>query len=751
MLDKIIQFSIFHRVFVLIAVLVVGAVGVYNFQRLPIDAVPDITNVQVQINTEARGFSPLEVEQRITFPIETVMAGLPGLEQTRSLSRYGLSQVTVIFKDGTDIYFARQLINERIQEAKGELPEGIDPTMGPIATGLGEIFMWTVEANEGSKKADGSAYTPTDLRTIEDWVIKPQLRNVPGVTEVNTIGGYERQFHVTPYPEKLISYGLTFQDVIEALGRNNGNIGAGYIEQGGEQYLIRAPGQVSGIEEVQEIIVGYEEGVPVYIKNVASVIEGKELRTGAATENGEEVVLGTVFMLMGENSRTVSEHVAKKMVEINKTLPQGVVAKTVYDRTTLVDATIETVKENLLLGALFVIVILFLFLGNIRAAFITAMIIPLSMLFTITGMVSNKVSANLMSLGALDFGIIIDGAIVIVENCIRRMSEEQHRLKRTLNLQERLDLVFQSSKEVQKTIIFGQLIIMIVYLPILTLTGVEGKMFVPMAFTVVTALVGAMIFSVTFIPAAVAIFLSGKVSEKENIVMRKSKSAYIPALDWAMGHQKIVSAIAVFLLVISVVLSMTMGKEFIPSLDEGDIATHAMRIPGTSLTQAVEMQYTLEKRIKSHPEVETVFSKIGTAEIASDPMPPNVADTFIMLKPRSKWPDPKRSKADVVSAIEEDVKKIPGNAYEFTQPIQMRFNELISGVRSDVAVKVFGDNMDVLLQTGQKIAEVMKKVKGASDVKVEQVTGLPMLTVEINRREAARYGLNVGDIQEAIQ
>ncbi len=751
MLDKIIQFSIFHRVFVLIAVLVVGAVGVYNFQRLPIDAVPDITNVQVQINTEARGFSPLEVEQRITFPIETVMAGLPGLEQTRSLSRYGLSQVTVIFKDGTDIYFARQLINERIQEAKGELPEGIDPTMGPIATGLGEIFMWTVEANEGSKKADGTAYTPTDLRTIEDWVIKPQLRNVPGVTEVNTIGGYERQFHVTPYPEKLISYGLTFQDVIEALGRNNGNIGAGYIEQGGEQYLIRAPGQVSGIEEVQEIIVGYEEGVPVYIKNVASVIEGKELRTGAATENGEEVVLGTVFMLMGENSRTVSEHVAKKMVEINKTLPQGVVAKTVYDRTTLVDATIETVKENLLLGALFVIVILFLFLGNIRAAFITAMIIPLSMLFTITGMVSNKVSANLMSLGALDFGIIIDGAIVIVENCIRRMAEEQHRLKRTLNLQERLDLVFQSSKEVQKTIIFGQLIIMIVYLPILTLTGVEGKMFVPMAFTVVTALVGAMIFSVTFIPAAVAIFLSGKVSEKENIVMRKSKSAYIPALDWAMGHQKIVSAIAVFLLVISVVLSMTMGKEFIPSLDEGDIATHAMRIPGTSLTQAVEMQYTLEKRIKSHPEVETVFSKIGTAEIASDPMPPNVADTFIMLKPRSKWPDPKRSKADVVSAIEEDVKKIPGNAYEFTQPIQMRFNELISGVRSDVAVKVFGDNMDVLLQTGQKIAEVMKKVKGASDVKVEQVTGLPMLTVEINRREAARYGLNVGDIQEAIE
>lgn len=751
MLNRIIQFSILHRIFILIAALVVGAIGVYNFQRLPIDVVPDITNVQVQINTEAAGFSPLEVEQRITFPIETVMAGLPGLEQTRSVSRYGLSQVTVIFKDGTNIYFARQLINERIQEAKGELPDGIDPAMGPITTGLGEIFMWTVEAKEGAKKVGGKTYTSTDLRTIEDWVVKPQLRNVPGVTEVNTIGGYERQFHVTPYPEKLVSYGLTFQDVITALSNNNGNIGAGYIEQGGEQYLIRAPGQVSSIEEIKEIIIGYEEDVPVYIKNVASVIEGKELRTGAATLNGEEVVLGTVFMLMGENSRTVSRHVAKKMVEINKTLPEGVVVKTVYDRTGLVDAVIETVKENLLLGALFVILILFLFLGNIRAAFITATIIPLSMLFTITGMVSNQVSANLMSLGALDFGIIIDGAIVIVENCIRRIAEEQHRLKRTLTLPERLDLVFQSSKEVQKTIIFGQLIIMIVYLPILTLTGVEGKMFVPMAFTVVTALVGAMIFSVTFIPAAVALFLSGKVSEQENIVMRKSRNAYIPALNWAMGHQKLVAVAAVVLLCVSVLLSMTMGREFIPSLDEGDIATHAMRIPGTSLTQAVEMQHTLEERIKSHSEVEMVFSKIGTAEIATDPMPPNVADTFIMLKPRSEWPDKKRSKADVVKAIEKDVMKIPGNAYEFTQPIQMRFNELISGVRSDVAVKVFGDNMDVLLQTGQKIAEEMKKVKGASDVKVEQVTGLPMLTVQINRREAARYGLNIGDIQEAIE
>jgi cobalt-zinc-cadmium resistance protein CzcA len=751
MLDKIIRFSVQHRTFVLIAALLVGVIGIYNFNRLPIDAVPDITNAQVQVNTEAAGFSPLEVEQRITFPVETVMAGLPGLEQTRSLSRYGLSQVTAIFKDGTDIYFARQLISERIQEAKGELPSGLDPVMGPIATGLGEIFMWTVKAKEGAKKADGRPYTSTDLRTIEDWVIKPQLRNVPGVTEVNTIGGYERQFHVTPYPERLVSYGLTFQDVIEALERNNENVGAGYIEHAGEQYLIRAPGQVGSIDEIKEIVAGYHEGVPIYIKNIASVIEGKELRTGAATENGEEVVLGTVFMLIGENSRTVSRHVSEKMEEINKTLPGGVVAKAVYDRATLVDATIETVKENLFLGALFVVVVLFLFLGNIRAALITAAVIPLSMLFTITGMVSNKVSANLMSLGALDFGIIIDGAVVIVENCIRRFAEEQHRLKRVLSLSERLELVFQSSKEVQRAIIFGQLIIMIVYLPILTLTGVEGKMFIPMAFTVVTALIGAMVLSVTFIPAAVAVFMSGAVSEKENIVMVQSKNVYIPALDWAMKHPKVVLTAAGLLLCLTGLLTTMMGREFIPSLDEGDIAAHAMRIPGTSLTQAVEMQHALERRIKARPEVETVFSKIGTAEIATDPMPPNVADIFIMLKPRKGWPDPRLSKADVVRAIEEDVRKIPGNAYEFTQPIQMRFNELISGVRSDVAVKIFGDNMDVLLRTGQKVAEVMKKVKGASDVKVEQVTGLPMMTVQINRKEAARYGLNVGDIQEAIE
>jgi cobalt-zinc-cadmium resistance protein CzcA len=611
--------------------------------------------------------------------------------------------------------------------------------------------MWTVEAKEGAKNPNGAPYTPTDLRTIQDWVVKPQLRNVKGVTEVNTIGGYEKQFHVTPNPEKLIGYSLTFQDVMEALARNNANIGAGYIEHRGEQYLIRAPGQVANMEEIRQIVIGNRQGVPVYIKDVAEVLLGKELRTGAATENGKEVVLGTVFMLMGENSKTVSQKVADKLVEINQTLPEGVVAKTVYDRITLVDASIETVKKNLTEGALLVIVILFLFLGNIRAALITALVIPLSMLFTITGMVQNKVSANLMSLGALDFGMIVDGAVVIVENCIRHLAEEQRHLGRRLSRAERFEIVFDASKETRHALLFGQMIIMVVYLPILTLTGVEGKMFIPMAFTVIAALLGAMILSVTFIPSAVALSLSGPISEEENFVVRWAKKIYTPLLNIALANKAPVLTAAIALTILSGLLATRMGREFIPSLDEGDIAMHALRIPGTSLSQAIKMQHALEIKVKEFPEVETIFAKLGTAEIATDPMPPSVADNFIMLKPRSEWPDPKRPKADLVSALEEAVKKIPGNNYEFTQPIQMRFNELISGVRSDVAVKVFGDDMDVLFETGEEIAEVLEKVSGASDVKVEQVTGLPVLTIQINRKEIARYGLNLSDVQEAIE
>ncbi len=751
MLDSLIQFSIRQRWMVLLVVLGVAGLGIYNYQRLPIDAVPDITNVQVQINAEAPGYSPLEAEQRITYIVETAMGGLPNLDYTRSISRYGLSQVTVVFKDGTDIYFGRQLIAERLQELKSKLPPGIEPGMGPISTGLGEIYMYTVEAQPGAVSKTGQPYSPMDLREIQDWVIKPQLRNVPGVIEVNTIGGYEKQFHVTPYPEKLIAYGIAMADLLRALEMNNANVGAGYIERNGEQNLIRIPGQVKTMDDIGNIIVTRRDGMPIFVRDVADVILGKELRTGAATENGEEVVLGTVFMLIGENSRTVSERVSEKMKEINKTLPEGVIAKTVYNRTNLVDATIKTVRTNLFEGALLVVVVLFLLLGNIRAALITAAVIPLSMLMTITGMVQWKVSANLMSLGALDFGIIVDGAVIIVENCIRRLSEEQHHRKRLLTLGERFEVVFEATREVRKASIFGELIIMIVYLPILTMTGVEGKMFSPMAITVLLALGSAMILSVTFIPATIAIFLGGKISEKENVLMRGARFVYEPILRAALGARGVIVTGAVALVVLCLLLASRMGSEFIPSLDEGDIALHALRIPGTSLTQAIQMQDILEERIKEFPEVKEVFAKLGTAEIATDPMPPSVADGFVMLKPRSEWPNPSKPKAQLVAEMEKAARLVPGNNYEFTQPIQMRFNELISGVRSDVAVKVFGDDMDVLNETAEQIEAVLKTVPGAADVKTEQTTGLPLLTIELDRAKMARYGLNVSDVQEVVE
>ncbi|HHT9110778.1 MAG TPA: efflux RND transporter permease subunit [Candidatus Brocadiaceae bacterium] len=750
MLERILKFSIRHRWIVLIITLAVAVVGIYNYQRLSIDAVPDITNVQVQIISAAEGYSPLEVEQRITFPIETVMSGLPRLSQTRSISRYGLSQVTIIFQDGTDIYFARQLISERIQEIKGKLPPGIEPLMGPIATGLGEIYLWTVEAEENALKPDGTPYTPVDLRTIQDWVIRPQLLNIPGVTEVNTIGGYKKQYHVTPYPEKLVSYGLTFHDVLDALIKNNANVGAGYIEHVGEQYLVRSPGQVANIDDIRQIVIGINKGVSIYIKDVAEVALGQELRTGAAVESGEEVVLGTVFMLMGENSRTVSKRVADKIIEINRTLPKGVVAKPVYNRTTLVDATIKTVKKNLAEGALLVVAILFLFLGNIRAALITAFVIPLSMLFTITGMVSNNMSANLMSLGALDFGIIVDGAVIIVENCIRRLSEKQHQLERLLTRAERFDTVLDASKEVRKATMFGEIIIMVVYLPILSLTGIEGKMFYPMALTVIIALFSAMILSLTFVPSAVALFFSKKLSEKENYFMRLAKKAYIPIINYAMENRAFVIITACIFVILCGLLTTRMGNEFLPSLDEGDLLAHAFRIPGTSLTQSVSMQNIIDKKLEEFPEISNVFSRIGTDEIATDPMPPSKSDTYIMLKPRSQWPNPHKAKSDLISELEECLQKIPGNLYEFSQPIQERFNELMAGVRSDLAVKVFGDDMESLLETGGKIAMVLKKIRGASDVKVEQITGLPVLTIQVNRKEMARYGLNISDVQDMI-
>ena len=593
--------------------------GVYSYQQLPIDAVPDITNVQVQINTRAPGYSPVEAEQRVTFPIEVIMAGLPRLQYTRSLSRYGLSQVTVIFEDGTDIYLARQLVSQRIQEAKEKLPVGIEPTMGPISTGLGEIFMWTVDVEKGARKPDGAEYQLTDLREIQDWIIRPQLRTVPGVTEVNTVGGFVKQFHVAPYPEKLISFGLTLQDVITALGRNNLNVGAGYIEKSGEQYLVRLPGQVANLNEIGNITLGSRSGVPIRIKDVADILIGKELRSGAATQNGKEVVLGTAFMLMGENSRTVSQAAAKKLAEVSRILPPGVVAMPVYDRTTLVNKTIRTVANNLLEGATLVIVVLFISLGNMRAALITALIIPLSLLFTFSGMVANEVSANLLSLGALDFGIIVDGAVIIVENCIRRLANEQGRLGRELTPTERFAIVFDASSEVRRALLFGQIIIMVVYLPVFALSGVEGKMFHPMAFTVLMALLGAVILSLTFVPAAVALFLTGKVTEKESTAVAWSKKIYLPVLDAAMRNKGMTITLAIVIVVLAALLGTRMGSEFLPALDEEDIALHAIRIPGTSLTTAIEMQNELEKTIRAFPEVERVFAKIGTAEIATDP------------------------------------------------------------------------------------------------------------------------------------
>jgi len=751
MFERIIRFAIEQRWLVLLAVLGMAVVGIFSYQKLPIDAVPDITNVQVQINTSAPGYSPLETEQRITFPLETVMSGLPDLEQVRSLSRYGLSQITVIFKDGTDIYFARQLVNERLQEAKERLPAGVTPVMGPISTGLGEIYLWTVETKEGAKKPDGTPYTPADLREIQDWIIKPQLRNVPGVTEINSIGGYLKEYQVAPVPERLASYGLTLQDVVNALERNNGNAGAGYIEKRGEQLLIRAPGQVQTLDDIRNIILGNVKGVPIRMRDIGEVEIGRELRTGAATENGREVVLGTVFMLIGQNSRTVSQAVDKKMEEINRTLPEGVVAVTVYDRTVLVDKAINTVKKNLIEGAVLVIAILFLFLGNIRAAIITALVIPLSMLFTFSGMVSNKVSANLLSLGALDFGIIIDGAVVIVENCVRRLAHAQAHHGRPLTRAERFHEVFAASREARRPLLYGQLIIMVVYLPIFALTGVEGRMFHPMALTVVIALLGAMILSITFIPAAVALFIGNKVAEKENAVMQGAKRLYGPVLDFVMANKPVVLTFAAVTVILSGLLATRMGSEFVPSLNEGDFAIQALRIPGTSLSQSVAMQQQLERTLKEkHPEIDRIFARTGTAEIAADPMPPNISDGYIMLKPQDQWPEPRKTRDELLAAVQQTIGRIPGSNYEFSQPIQLRFNELISGVRSDVAVKLFGDDMAVLNDTAGKISTVLGRVPGAAEVKVEQTTGLPMLTVNIDREKASRYGLNVGDVQDMV-
>ncbi len=747
MFNAIIKFSIRHRYAVIAMTFVLAVVGALTYRHLIIDAVPDITNVQVQINTEAEGYSPIEVEQRVTAPLEVLLAGMPSLHYTRSLSKYGLSQVTVVFKDGTDIYFARQLISQRLQEAKARLPDGVTPSMGPIATGLGEIFMFTVE-NDLSAPV---ARTLQELRELQDWVVRPQLMTIEGVVEVNSIGGASKQIVVAPNLDKLRAYEMTLDDLTRAITQSNSNVGAGFIESRGEQLLIRVPAQVEDYRELLNVVLGVHEGTPVRISDIGSVEIGSELRTGAATQDGREIVLGTVFMLIGENGLAVSDRVSRRIEEVQRSLPDGVVIKPVYNRADLVNATIGTVRTNLFEGAMLVIAVLFATLGNIRAAVLVALVIPLSMLMTISGMVSGRVSANLMSLGALDFGLIVDGAVILVENCIKRIGEARARLQRALSTEERLSLVHSASVEVRQATMFGELIIMIVYIPILTLGGIEGKMYRPMAITVLLALAAAFLLSLTFVPAAVATFITGEGHRDGGGWMGTLQERYRRLIVELLKVPRKVIGIAAGVLVVSFILFLRLGSEFIPSLDEGDVALHALRIPGTSLSQSIDMQFHLEEALKGVPEVERVFAKIGTAEIATDPMPPSVADGFVILKPRSQWRDPTKPKADVVADIERAALPVPGNNFEFTQPIQMRFNELIAGVRSDVAVKIFGDDTAVLLSNAEKVASLLKTIPGASDVKVEPVTGLPFIEIKPLREKIARLGLNASTIQEVVR
>ena len=749
--DRLIQFSIRNAIWVMLFVMTWIAVGIWSYQKLPIDAVPDITNTQVQINTQANGYTALEVEQRITYPIETAMAGIPDLEQTRSISRYGLSQVTIIFKDGTDIYWARQLINQRLQEADGQLPDAVDPVMSPISTGLGEIYQWVVKAKPDAKKEDGTPYSAMDLREIQDWIVRPQLQRVKGVAEINSIGGYNKTYIVSPDLKRLQQLQISLTEFQAALQENNENRGAGFIEENGQQLTVRVPGMLSTVEDIQNITVSVKNGLPIRVADVASVAIGHDLRTGAATYNGEETVLGIAMMMMGENSRTVAQAVDSKIKEIQLTLPKGVEIETVYDRTSLVNKAIKTVQKNLVEGAILVIVILFIFLGNFRAALITACVIPLSMLFTLTGMAEQNISANLMSLGALDFGIIVDGAVVIVENCIRRLAEAQHHAGRLLTRQERFKEVFLAAKQARKPLLFGQAIIMVVYLPIFALTGVEAKMFHPMAMTVVMALLGAMILSVTFVPAAVALFITGEVKEKESRWMQGLKRKYQQILDGAYQFKMVVVALAVSILVLTGVLTTQIGSEFAPQLSEGDFALQQMRSPSTGLEQSLRMQENTEKLIlKNFSEVKAVFARTGTAEVATDVMPPNISDAVILLKPRDQWENPKESIDELRTRMQAFLETIPGNNSEFSQPIELRFNELISGVRSDVGIKVFGDDMNVLNTQAQAIAQQVQKISGATAVKVEQTTGLPVLNVDINHALAAQYGLSVKTIQDVV-
>jgi len=774
MLDAILHLSIRSRWLIVLLALLVGAFGAYSLNRLPIDAVPDVTSNQVQINTMFPSLTANEVEQQITYPVETALAGIPGLELTRSFSRNGFSQVTAVFSDATDVYFARNQITERLTGVQPMLPVGAVPTMGPITTGLGEVYMYVVEFVHPDGKgapvadgkpgwqSDGSYLTPegerladefaraTYLRTVQDWVIRPQLRNIVGVASIDSNGGYVKQYHVQPDPRRLAAYGLGFDDLVLALERNNVSTGAGFVERNGEAWTIRAGGKFERREQIADVTVTTRSGVPIRVRDVADVVQGRPSRTGSASQGGREVVLGTALMLLRANSRQVSNDLDTRIAALRQSLPPDVRVRTVLNRKKLVDATITTVATNLAEGALLVVVVLFLMLGNLRAAVITALAIPMSMLMTGTGMLQAGISGNLMSLGAIDFGLIVDGSVIIVENCLRRLGDRQHQLGRLLSLQERLHEVMVAAREMIQPSVYGQAIIVTVYLPILALTGVEGKMFRPMAQTVIMALAAAFLLSLTLVPALVAILVRGRVSEHDNFLVRLGKRAYAPLLDLALRLRLPVVLGAGVAFVGSLLLFQRLGSEFAPNLDEGDVVVMATRPASTGLEQATRMQFDLELSLAAIPEVATVFSRTGTAEAATDPMPPNLTDTFLMLKDREHWPDPKLPKADLIARIEAVCKTAPGAALEFTQPIQMRFNELIAGVRSDVAVRVYGDDFARMQRCADTIAETLGQLPGACDIKVEQTDGVPMLDVVVDRERAARAGLDMSLIQDVL-
>lgn len=774
MIDAILNLSIRSRwLVVLLAVVVVG-LGVNSLQRLPIDAVPDVTTNQVMVNTVHAPLTAAEVEQQITFPIETALAGIPGLELTRSFSRSGFSQVTAVFSDAVDVYFARNQITERLSALQGALPAGAVPQLGPITTGLGEVYMYVVEFvhpdGQGATivegrpgwQRDGSYLTPegerlrdpialaTYLRTIQDWVIRPQLRNTQGVASIDSNGGYAKQFHVQPDPRRLAAFGLSYDDLVQALERNNLATGAGFVERHGEAWTIRAAARLRTLADLAGVPVVVRDGVPIRVRDVAEVVHGKQARTGSASQGGREVVLGTALMLQRANSRQVAIDLDAKIAALRPSLPPDVRVRTVLNRKKLVDATIATVTKNLAEGAGLVVLVLFLMLGNLRAALITALAIPLSMLITGTGMLHFGISGNLMSLGAIDFGLIVDGSVIIVENCLRRLGHKQHELGRLLTLPERLHEVLVAAREMIQPSVYGQLIIVTVYLPILALTGVEGKMFRPMALTVVMALGAAFLLSLTLVPALVAILVRGRVREHDNLLVRGAKAIYAPLLDFTLRWRWPVVGAAALAFAGSLWLFGRLGAEFAPNLDEGDVVVMATRPSSTGLEQATRMQFELEHMLQSVPEVAFVFSRTGTTEAATDPMPPNLTDTFIMLKDREHWPDPRLPRDELVARLEHAIDVVPGAAYEFTQPIQMRFNELIAGVRSDVAVRIYGDDFARMQRCAERIAAALAELGGAADIKVEQTDGVPMYEIVVDRERAARHGLDMAAVQETL-